>query len=120
MVEVGIGSFKTVGFSAVDMQGLASSWKAGATLYGIKHILRNSANFGKKHVILTDSMTPAVAFDKGRACSHRLRRVIQQAATFSLGSGCFFFAVGGFLVSGILLMVPVVALVFAINSFETV
>ena len=41
MVEVGIGSFKTVSFSAVDMQGLASSWKAGATLYGIKHILRN-------------------------------------------------------------------------------
>lgn len=90
MVEVGIGSFKTVGFSAVDMQGLASSWKAGATLYGIKHILRNSANFGKKHVILTDSMTPAVAFDKARACSHRLRRVIQQAAALSLGSGCFF------------------------------
>jgi len=37
-----------------------------------------------------------------------------------LGLRMFFFAVGGFLVSGILLMVPVVALVFAINSFETV
>eukprot|EP00438_Fugacium_kawagutii_P028256 Skav200691 [mRNA] locus=scaffold6391:1205:6504:+ [translate_table: standard] len=95
-------TFTTVGFGSVCRPWTVvgrSRWQrlegmpvleARATLFGIKHILRSCSNFGKRHIILTDSMTAAVAFDKGRANSYRLRRVLQQSAALSLGSGCVF------------------------------
>ena len=52
--------------------------EARASLYAVKHFLRNSTNFGQRLLVLTDSMTAAVAYDKGRAQSHKLRRVLEQ------------------------------------------
>jgi len=100
--DQGCNYFKTVGYRTVDrswqivgrhrwrQQESMPVHEAQATLYGVRHILRKCSNFGKRHVILTDSMTAAVAIDKGRANSFRLRRVLQQLAALSLGSGCVF------------------------------
>ena len=94
--------FETVGFESLDR-----AWKtvgrhrwlrpetmpvyeARATQYALRHALRNVDNFGKKFLILTDSMTAAVAYDKGRAHGYRLRRVLQQTAALCLGCGISF------------------------------
>lgn len=95
-------SFKTVGFEVVDRSWQVVGryrwqrkesmpvYEARASLHAIQHHLRNLENFGKKHVILTDSMTAAVAFDKGRAQGFRLRRAVQQTAALSMASLCLF------------------------------
>ena len=94
--------FQAVGFEFVDR-----SWKlvgrhrwlreesmpvfeARATQYAVRHSLRTVGNQQTRFVILTDSMTAAVSFDKGRSQGFRLRRVLQQTAALCLGSGlCF-------------------------------
>lgn len=65
-------------------------YEARASLYAIKHCVRNKSSFGKKHLVLTDSMTAAVSFDKGRSHSFKLRRVLEQAGAISLCTGCLF------------------------------
>ena len=94
--------FKGVPFTAVDRpwqvvgrkrwqrEETMPVYEARATQYAVRHILRNQKNFGKKFIVLTDSMTAAVSFDKGRAQSFRLRRVVQQTAALCLGSGTLF------------------------------
>ena len=95
-------SFKTVGFSAVDRNWQVVGryrwqrkesmpvYEARASLHAIQHHLRSLENFEKRHVILTDSMTAAVAFDKGRAQGFSLRRVVQQTSALALASCCMF------------------------------
>ena len=96
-------TFRTAGFSAVNRKWTlfisGHRWlrpdsmpvyEARATLLAIRHALRSVGSFGKKYIVLTDSMTAAVAFDKGRAHSFKLRRVLQQTAALCLGSGTFF------------------------------
>ena len=95
-------TFKTADFSAVNRRWTVVGrhrwlrpdsmpvYEARATLFAIRHALRSVASFGKKYIVLTDSMTAAVAFDKGRAHSFKLRRVLQQTAALCLGSGTFF------------------------------
>ena len=61
--------------------------EARASLYGVKHLLRKSSNFGKRFVILTDSMTAACAVSKGRAQTWRLRSVVQKIAALLLATG---------------------------------
>eukprot|EP00438_Fugacium_kawagutii_P031465 Skav222634 [mRNA] locus=scaffold10:187684:190948:+ [translate_table: standard] len=68
-------------FATCPFEGVARDWKvvgryrwkrldsmpvyeALASLYAIKHAVRNSSHFGRRHIILTDSMTAAVSFDK--------------------------------------------------------
>ena len=94
--------FKGVPFTAVDRtwqvvgrkrwqrEETMPVYEARATQYAVRHILRSQKNFGKKFIVLTDSMTAAVSFDKGRAQSFRLRRVVQQTAALCLGSGTLF------------------------------
>ena len=81
--------FPTVGFHVVDRQWLRPDsmpvYEARATQYAVRHALRDTSNFGKRFIILTDSMTAAVSFDKGRAQSFRLRRVLQQTIHNQLG-----------------------------------
>ena len=95
-------SFKTVGFEVVDRSWQVVGryrwqrresmpvYEARASLHAIQHHLRSLRSFGQKHIILTDSMTAAVAFDKGRAQGFSLRRVVQQTAALSMASGCLF------------------------------
>ena len=91
--------YKTVGFEAVDRHWQVVGrfkWlradsmpvlEARASLYAVKHFLRNSTNFGQRLLVLTDSMTAAVAYDKGRAQSHKLRRVLEQFSALALSTG---------------------------------
>lgn len=65
-------------------------FEAMSSLYAIKHALRDTKQFGQRHVILTDSMTAAVSFDKGRSQSFRLRRVLERAGALMLCSGSSF------------------------------
>ena len=90
--------FSTVPFSAVDREwlvvgrhrwrrpGTIPVYEALSSLYALKHALRSTQNFNKKHVVLTDSMTAAVAFDKGRANAFKLRRVLEQTAALLLAT----------------------------------
>eukprot|EP00438_Fugacium_kawagutii_P014095 Skav231798 [mRNA] locus=scaffold734:131220:155475:+ [translate_table: standard] len=101
-VNMDLRQFSGVGFSSVDR-----SWKmvgrvawrrkesmpvyeARATLFAIRHALRSSASFGRRFIILTDSLAAAVSFDKGRASSYRLRRVVEQVAALTLCTGSGF------------------------------
>ena len=93
------GGFETVGFGAVERQWKVFGrhkwdkretmpvYEARATLYAVKHCLRNLSNHGLRHVILTDSLTAAVAFTKGRAHSYKLRGVVEQASALMLATG---------------------------------
>ena len=65
------------------------AYEARSTLHAVRHYFRKVTNFGHRFNVLTDSMTAAVAFDKGRASGHKLRRVVQQVAAYTLvrGSG---------------------------------
>lgn len=60
--------------------------EARASLYGIKHTLRNTSNFKKRHVILSDSITAVAALDKGRGRSFKMRRVTQEVAALCLST----------------------------------
>eukprot|EP00438_Fugacium_kawagutii_P012339 Skav221970 [mRNA] locus=scaffold195:898936:903000:- [translate_table: standard] len=95
-------NFVSANFSAVDREWQVvgrHQWKrkdsmpvyeARATQFAVRHALRSTTNMQKRVIILTDSLTAAVSFDKGRAQSFRLRRVLQQTAALSLGSGLRF------------------------------
>jgi hypothetical protein len=65
------------------------AYEARSTLQAVRHYFRKVTNFGHRFNVLTDSMTAAIAFDKGRASGHKLRRVVQQVAAYTLvrGSG---------------------------------
>eukprot|EP00438_Fugacium_kawagutii_P021515 Skav212741 [mRNA] locus=scaffold1199:108583:113900:+ [translate_table: standard] len=65
-------------------------YEARSSQFAVRHALRSTGNFGKRFIILTDSMTAAVAFDKGRAQTFRLRHVIEQTSALSLCSGSIF------------------------------
>ena len=64
--------------------------EARAGLYAVKHKLRNVSNFGKKHLILSDSMSAVCGFAKGRSSSFQMRRVNQQVAALALVSNSVF------------------------------
>ena len=93
------GDFQSVPFEVVDREWTVVGrhrWKyletmpvyeARSTLHAVRHLLRNSENFGKRHVVLSDSMTAILAYSKGRAHTHRLRRVAQQTSAYVLASG---------------------------------
>ena len=61
--------------------------EARATLFGVRHLLRKLENHGGRLLILTDSMTAACAFAKGRAQTWRLRSVVQKVSALLLATG---------------------------------
>eukprot|EP00438_Fugacium_kawagutii_P003851 Skav230672 [mRNA] locus=scaffold2185:329965:335309:- [translate_table: standard] len=91
--------YKTVGFDAVDRDWQVVGrykwthhdsmpvYEALATLHAVKHFFRTAGNQRQRLLVLTDSMTAALSFDKGRAHSHRLRRVLEQFSALALVSG---------------------------------
>eukprot|EP00434_Breviolum_minutum_P035087 symbB.v1.2.031057.t1/scaffold3565.1/size54034/3 len=92
-------SFSAVPFTVIDHEWQVigrRKWQkqegmpvleARASLYGVKRLLRKSSNFGKRFVILTDSMTAACAVSKGRAQTWRLRSVVQKISALLLATG---------------------------------
>ena len=88
--EVVNRKWKLVGRNRWKIVDSIPVYEARSTQYAIRHFLRTAGNFNKRLIILTDSMTAAVAFDKGRAHSFRMRRVLQQTAAFCLVSGLQF------------------------------
>ena len=72
-------SFGAVGFTVVNRAWHTvgrNQWKkkesmpvleCRATLHAVKHVLRSIGNHRQRHLILTDSMTAALAVSKGRA-----------------------------------------------------
>lgn len=94
-----VGLFSSVPYNIVDRSWLVVGrykWKkqesmpvleARSTLHAVKHILRSSLRHRQKHVILTDSMTAALAFSKGRAKTQLLRNVVQRVSALCLASG---------------------------------
>ena len=97
-VEV-FGHFSSVGYDIVDRpwsvvgryqwrkQESMPVLEARSTLHAVKHILRSSGRHRQKHVVLTDSMTAALAFSKGRAKTQLLRNVVQRVSALCLSTG---------------------------------
>ena len=82
--------WKTVGKHQWRDRGTLPVFEARSTLYGVKHILRNRQNFGKRHLILSDSLTATCAISRGRSQIYRLRRVCCQIGALALCSNsCF-------------------------------
>ena len=98
-VEGASASFEGVPWEAVDRKwkvvGRHRWWRqegmpvleARATFYAVRHLLRKVENHGKRFLVLTDSLTAALAFGKGRAHSARLRGVVRRAAALLLAVG---------------------------------
>ena len=95
-------SFGAVGFTVVNRAWHTvgrNQWKkkesmpvleCRATLHAVKHVLRSIGNHRQRHLILTDSMTAALAVSKGRAHTHILRNVVQGVSALSLATGTAF------------------------------
>ena len=94
--------FQNVPFEVVDREWttlISHRWRrvptlpvgeARGALFAAKHALRNTHNFGRRHLILTDALTAAGAFSRGRSSVFPLRRVCQQLGALALGSGSTF------------------------------
>ena len=97
--EPSAASFEIVPFEAVTRKWKMVGrykWKrvdgmpvleARSTCYGVRHLLRKQSNHGKRFLILTDSMTAACAFSKGRAHTAKLRGVVRRTAAMLLATG---------------------------------
>ena len=59
--------------------------EARASLNAVKHVIRTQANWGMKHLLLSDSMTAVCALSRGRAQGFELRRVCQPVRSHSFG-----------------------------------
>ena len=90
--------FQGVGFKTVDRHWHVCGrhrWKkvspmpvneARATPHAAKHTPRSRDNPGRRHAILSDSMTSTCAFSRGRAHSFQLHRVCQQFGALCLAT----------------------------------
>ena len=82
---------KSTTFEAVPFEFVNTNWQvvgrhqwqrlepmpvleARASLFAVRRLMRKVDNLGKRHLILTDSLTAACAFSKGRSQSHRRMR----------------------------------------------
>ncbi|CAE7241575.1 unnamed protein product [Symbiodinium sp. CCMP2592] len=95
-------SFEPVTFETVDRTWAVTGrhkWRrpltlpvaeARASLNAVKHIIRTQANWGGKHLLLSDSMTAVCALSRGRAQGFQLRRVCQQIGAIALVTRCVF------------------------------
>lgn len=91
----------TVGIPEVDPSILNLSWKkvnsspwkrpeaipvleGRALVWTVQHLARSQVNHGKRHLILSDSMTAILALTKGRGNSRSMNRIARQIAALSL------------------------------------
>ena len=94
--------FKQLPFSTVDRAWKVvgrSRWRrveaipvleARASLYAVKHALRSQGAFGKRHLVLSDSISAICALDRGRGKAFRMRRVSQQVCALTLATNTAF------------------------------
>ena len=61
--------------------------EAKANLYAVKHAVRRVSGHRKRHLVLTDSMTAALAIGKGRSASWKMRAVVQKISAILLATG---------------------------------
>ena len=59
-----------------------------AMVYGVRHLLRSTANFGSRLLVLGDSLTVAFATAKGRSSSDGLLMIGRRLAGLLLATGC--------------------------------
>lgn len=95
---------KSTSFEAVPFEFIKTKWQvvgrhqwqrlepmpvleARASLFAVRRLMRKVDNLGKRHLILTDSLTAACAFSKGRSQSHRMRTVVQRVSALLLAGG---------------------------------
>ena len=64
--------------------------EARASLYAVKHALRSQEGFGKRHLVLSDSISAVCSLDRGRGKSFGMRRVTQQVCALTLASNTVF------------------------------
>ena len=94
--------FKQLPFSTVDRAWKVvgrSKWRrieaipvleARASLYAVKHALRSQGAFGKRHLVLSDSISAICALDRGCGKAFRMRRVSQQVCALTLATNTAF------------------------------
>lgn len=58
-----------------------------ALVWLVQHLARSQANHGKRHLIISDSMTSILALSKGRGHAKSMNRVCRQIAALSLSCG---------------------------------
>lgn len=61
--------------------------EAKANLYAVRHALRRVSGHRKRHLVLTDSMTAALAIGKGRSASWKMRATVQKISALLLATG---------------------------------
>eukprot|EP00435_Cladocopium_sp_Y103_P060578 s48_g22.t1 len=61
-----------------------------AVVWLCQHLARSQKNLGRKHLILTDSMSVTLALTKGRSSSSSMNRVCRQVAAITLATGMMF------------------------------
>ena len=80
----------TVGLHRWRKKSSLPVYEGRASLFAVKHILRSKQNFGKRHVILSDSLTATCAISRGRSPQFNLRRVCSQIGALALATGSYF------------------------------
>ena len=58
-----------------------------AIVWAVQHIVRSQTGLGKRHLILSDSMSAVLALTKGRSGSGGMMRVCRQVAALAFASG---------------------------------
>ena len=61
-----------------------------AIVWAAQHLVRSQKNHGRRHLILTDSMSASLAIAKGRSSARGLNRVCRQIAALEFASGTYF------------------------------
>ena len=58
-----------------------------AIIWVLQHLARSSLQHGRKHLILTDSMSCSLALSKGRSSNSSMNRICRQAGAILLATG---------------------------------
>lgn len=83
-------NWKTVGKFSWRRPATLPVYEARSVLFAVKHSLRNRDGFGRRHVILSDSMTATCAISRGRSPGFQLRQVCRQIGALALCSGSYY------------------------------
>ena len=97
--KVGVGDYMEVplDFIGEDWKQIdGSKWdrvesipilEGRAVVWLLQHLARSQKNLGKKHLVLSDSMSVTLALTKGRSSSSPMNRICRQVAALSFASG---------------------------------
>ncbi|CAK0812625.1 unnamed protein product, partial [Prorocentrum cordatum] len=63
--------------------------EARSLVLAVKHIVRSTQNFGRKHLVLNDCMAPILAVTKGRSSCPGMLQCCRQIAALLAASNCY-------------------------------